>query len=186
MVAAVYHAHGWKTGGLTTQSRDYVTYENQTIVQHLIRVYGKRKKGPVEPLVEPDQRLIDVVKHCFGNNPWCWKGDVFYAEAFLGTFPDLALVYVRRNVEDAVNSGLDHRQFPLRSGKTREQAQVELRDFIVAKYAYMHELELKHGGSWIYTDDVLAGNMLWFREAFDEHGFGFDENIARSVITGLQ
>jgi len=185
MIAGVFRAHGWATGGDDVRSRNYVTHENQRIKTYLKRAYGTRRT-PVMA-AEPDTRLQAIIESEFGDRPWCWKGDLFYASLWSASFPDLAAVYVKRDIPDAVRSGLVGRTFPLRRGDGRvvdyETAASELEDFLKLKFALMDELCLAGlPGRIVDASAVMRGELDTLREAVEYAGGTWDEGAARSVI----
>lgn len=185
LVAAIFRAHGWHTGGegvhvsnrLEKPTYTYVSYENQAIRNHLVQTYGSPRQDPVAPT--HDDVLATIVESL--PSPWAFKGDVFYADVFTETFPDIGLIYVQRDVEDAIDSSMDRRTFPIWRGGVpwqRPELEAELREFLVRKYDLMDRLREWHGGALVDTTEVMAGELGTIRDAIAWAGGTWDEDVA--------
>jgi hypothetical protein len=183
LVAAAFRAHGWASGGETVTSQTstarYVTHESQAIKKHLVGRYGTAMPEPVPWLDAADENLRQIVAGQFGTKPWVWKGDAYYFEAFKATFDDLAIVYVKRFIPDAVRSSLSHRDYNVQQ---REHEEVVLSRFLRVKYDYMVDLESAHGGKVVYTTDVLKGELATMRQAIEYAGGTWDAALVDQVI----
>ncbi len=180
LVAATFRVHGWVTGGdhVMPEPRNYVTHENQAVKSYLVKRYGQ---GLLVPRAGCDYQLRRIFYEEFGKQPWAWKGDVYYAEAFRSTFPNMAWIYVKRDIEDAVQSSMDMRNFPVwRQGVRWERRQVEdeLRSFLICKYELMAGLRDRYGGVVVRTSDVLGGDNRTLREAIEYAGGEWNEILA--------
>lgn len=182
LVAAAFRAHGWASGGEAvtsqTSSARYVTHESPAIKSHLVKRFGSAMPEPVPASIGPDENLQQIVAHQFGAKPWIWKGDAYYFEAFRASFEDLAIVYVKRFIPDAVRSSLSHRMYNVQE---RERQEVVLSKFLRTKYDYMVDLESEHGGKVVYTTDVLAGELVTLRNAIVYAGGDWDEGLVKLV-----
>ena len=183
LVASTFRAHGWQTKGENIQtynrSARYTTHENQKLKEHLVGKYGPNMQAPAPAVF--DGELERIVRNQFGDQPWLWKGDVFYAKPFLTTFEDLAIVYVKRYIPDAIASSLDHRTFPYKN-LTRAQHEAQLRLFLEMKFDHMVELEEEFGGKVVYTTDVLEGVLDTLRMAIEYAGGEWDEDLFDQAV----
>lgn len=184
LVAATFRAHGWQSNAekvrSQTNSGGYVTHENLTIRKHLVGQYGTAMPNPLPPLAAPDSKLQQIVMGQFGTwPPWLWKGDAYYFEAFKASFEDLAIVYVKRFIPDAIASSLDMRTLPKAMYAKKAD---ELASFLRTKYDYMVDLEIEHGGKVVYTTDVLKGRFDTLRNAIEYAGRDWDEDLVRQVM----
>lgn len=185
LVAAIFRAHGWHTGGENVRvtnragkpAFDYVSYENRAIRNHLVHTYGAPLKEPARPTY--DMRLVHIVDAL--PQPWAFKGDIYYAEIFRATCPDMAWIYVKRDIEDAIASSMDRRVFPVRRGEVewgRHELEAELRSFLAVKYWHMDNLRDAHGGLIVDATEVMAGELSSVRLAIEYAGGAWDEALA--------
>ena len=183
LVASAFRAHGWQSNAQKfsqTSGRPYVTHENAMIKAHLVGQYGTAMPKPLAPLTEPDTELQQIVRVQFGTRPpWLWKGDAYYFEAFRASFEDLAIVYVKRFIPDAVRSSLSSRGFT--PGVYKRKAD-ELEAFLRVKYDYMVDLEVEHGGKVVYTTDVLKGTFHTLQNAIEYAGGSWYEDLVHEVM----
>jgi len=173
LVASIFRAHGWNTGGDGQKSRDYATHENKGVRKYLVKTYGTNLRSPVPKPAVPDTGLQKIVARELAE-PWAWKGDVFFAEVFKVTFPDLAWIYVKRKIEDAVRSALG-------SAEPSSGAD-ELWAFLRCKYDLMVDLETEWGGKVVYTTDVMKGIFHTAENAITYAGGEWDEETALSAF----
>lgn len=183
LVAGMFRAHGWHTGGDGVVTRDYVSHESQAVKARLVQEYGVAMTDPA-PAVADEQlrKILGTIPE-----PWAWKGDIFYANVFRATFPDLAWVYVKRFIPDAVRSSLNERAMPImRAGRAwyYDELAAELAAFLRRKYDLMVELETEWGGKVVYTTDVLRGRYHTIRNAIQYAGGEWDEALALTAFKG--
>lgn len=181
LVAGTFRAHGWSADADSMISRGYHTHENQLLRNHLVGQYGMAMPNPLLQPSGPDRKLRALVLGQYGKRPWFWKGDAYYFEAFKATFEDLAIVYVKRYIPDAIRSSLDGRAYP-HMGKTRAQCEATLADFLRTKYTYMNTLQTENGGRVVYTTDVLKGIFTTLQKAVNYAGGDWDEDLVHKVM----
>ena len=186
LVAAAFRHHGWLSNADTVKTRDYRTHEHQAIKAHLVSRYGQNRLDPpppVESWPSMDYELLNLVSREFGAEPWLWKGDAYYLEIpWLATFMDddePYIVYVKRHIPDAVESSLGPRGLePHEYNRLARELEAHLR----RKYDWMVDMEERHGGSVVYTTDVLKGRFDTLRMAIERAGGEYDQAIVDAVM----
>jgi len=185
-IAGVFRAHGWNTGADRVTSRWYFTHENQEAKKILVGKHGSALEEPLNtgryrrdmPHVEADADL----SKCMNNvgAPWAWKGDAYYLDAWLATFEDLAIVYVIREVEEAIQSSLAPRRFS--TDASRSMAEGRLRAHLHKKYEYMRAVQAEHGGIEVDASAVLSGDFKTLQAAIEYAGSAYSEPLTKATV----
>lgn len=173
MVTRIFAEHGVWWGSQMGYSCGYATYENQVIRSALKRLYGVA----VEPPLKVHPRNREILRVAEATVPegrrWCHKCGCQYFPALVELFPQAKFIYVRRNLEDAAVSVA-----------TKRNAKVSVaRPIIQKRFEYMAQLQREHGGVFVDTDKVVAGNYSDLRQAFDYCEIEFDPALAdRGIV----
>ena len=183
-VASAFRAHGWNTGGDKVRSRWYTTHENQDVKQRLVAVYGSNLDQPVNRTrlrmgvspVGPDQKLRAILDSI---EPWAWKGDAYYLDVFRATFLNLSVIYVIRDVEDAIESSLGPRSL---TPEARTMHAGALRAHLHQKYDWMRDQQSKIGGVIVDATAVLNGDFDTLKNAITYAEGDWNEDLTKAVI----
>lgn len=175
MVSKIFVEHGVWWGNTLVKCSGYDTYENQKIKS----LQNKYKPQWGRPYMKPIQTSSQVfekfqrelAKIVPSDKTWMMKTGVEYFNAYESLNPYNIFIY--RPAKDVAKSLVK---------KTKADYQIALKT-AEWRYKYMIEIEYKHGGKWVNTDNVYNGDYSQVREALEYCGLVPDEEKIKKGIT---
>ena len=167
LVAKIFAAHGYDTGGERVFSCGYETFENAAVNQFM-RDNKPRLKLTTGQFCD----YIPGIEACIPPN-----GVVKIGVEYLTLFEKLnpKVIAVRRDVQSIARSLADKRGHP-------EQATRGLERVMHLRMSALGRAVDKWDGAWIDTDDIMAGDFSGVRAAFEKHGLEYDDEKARACV----
>lgn len=166
LVAKIFAAHGFDTGGQRVFSQGYETFENAAVNQFM-RDHKPELKLTTGQFCE----YVPGIEKCIPEN-----GVVKIGVEYLPLFKNLKpkVITVKRNAWSIARSLATKRGHP-------EQAE-EIMSVIHLRFAALDRALEQWDGAEIDTDDIMAGDLSGVRAAFEHHGLEFDEAKARACV----
>lgn len=166
LVAKIFAAHGFDTGGERVYSCGYETFENAAVNQWIRDHKSELKLTTGQPC-----DFVPGIEECIPEN-----GVVKIGVEYITLFKHLdpKVITVKRDPEAVAKSLATKRGHP-------EQA-AGAYNGILTRYAALDRERRKWDGAEINTDEIMAGDLSSVEAAFEHHGLEFDENKARACI----
>ncbi len=168
MISGIFAAHGVNWGGVQSQSQGYDTFENAAVKAVLKRHYGL--PSCTLPEATPGF-LTDLYATVPQNETWLVKTGIEYFKTMQGFAP--FNVFLLRSPE-AVAKSLCSKRSECNYDEALEVAQW--------RFATMRAMQAKHGGVFVDTDRVIAGDFTQLGVALEYCGVLFDEKKTKGAI----
>ena len=166
IVAKIFAAHGYDTGGEEVHSCGYETFENAKVNQFM-----RDHKPKIRLSVGVFCDLVPGVEDCIPPN-----GVVKIGVEYLPLFEKLnpKVITVKRDIRSIALSWASKGGHP---GQTWDMETV-----IKKRFAAMDRAREKWNGAEINTDEIMAGDFSKVEAAFRHHGLKYDEAKARACV----
>ena len=176
MVSNIFIQHGVWWGNTHAKISGYEMYENQEIKQLQNKYNPKWGRPFCRPIEASDDVFLDFRRELRKIVPdgvkWMMKTGVEYFNAYKALKP--YNVFIRRNPEDVAKS---------LSSKRKDVQYEEALKVAKWRFAYMEELEREHGGVYVNTDLIKAGEFSQIKMALEYCGLEPDEEKIKKGIT---
>ena len=166
LVARIFAAHGYDTGGEKVYSHGYETFENAKVNRWI-----DDHKPQLQLTTGRPCRYIPGIEDCIPDN-----GVVKTAVEYLGLFVmlDFKLITVKRDVHSIAESVAIKRGEPGTAYK--------IVGGMMSRMAGLERMRAVWNGAEIDTDQIMAGDLSSVKAAFEHHGLEYDEDKARACI----
>jgi hypothetical protein len=166
LVAKIFAAHGFDTGGERVFTHGYETFENAAVNQFM-RDHKPQLKLTTGVFCD----YVPGIEKCIPKN-----GVVKIGVEYLPVFEHLdpKVITVKRNPEAVASSLATKRGYP-------EQA-ASCMNAVLARFCALDRAREKWGGAEIDTDEIMSGDMSKVRAAFEHFGLEYDDEKARACI----
>lgn len=173
LVSKIFAEHGvWWGDTQVTDPAGYDWYENQTIKALQKRVFGGlRTKNPVVPSIDPINTFIENLQPLIPNKRWSVKTGVEFFHAFQPLNP--YNVFILRDPKDVADSICRKRP----GTDWNEAFQTAL-----WRFQLMNQYSEKHGGVFINTDNIVAGNTSDIKMAVEYCDIEYDPNAVKRAL----
>ena len=172
MVSSIFAQHGIFWGDTQKQSAGYDTYENQNIKSLQKKIFKSlRGLDPINDNDPVNEFLKELNKFVPQTRTWSMKTGVEFFNAFLPLNP--YNIFITRKPEDIAQSLCNKRP-----GSNYDEAL----DVVHWRFNYMKELQAEHGGVFVSTDKIIAGDFSEIKEAIEYCDLEYDEEAAKRAI----
>jgi hypothetical protein len=166
LVAKIFAAHGFNTGGERVFSCGYETFENAAVNRWI-----KRHKSQLPLQTGEPCAYVPGIESCIPEN-----AVVKIALEYSGLFEKLnpKVITVKRDVTQIARSVADKRGDPSQADGIVPAMQVRM--------AGLDSAREKWNGAEINTDEIIAGDFSKVEAAFKHHGLHYDEVKAWACV----
>ena len=166
LVAKIFAAHGFDTGGQRVFTNGYETFENACVNQFM-----RDNKPAIQLRTGQPCTFVPGIEKCIPPNAVVKTG-VEYQTIFKDLDP--MVITVKRDAWSIAHSLATKRGHP-------EQAEGCIGG-IRARFKALDLVREKWNGAEINTDEIMAGDFTSVRAAFEHHGLEYDEAKARACV----
>lgn len=177
MVSKIFVEHGVWWGDTLVQCSGYDTYENQNI-KNLQNRYNKQWGRPFMRAIDAPLAVFEKFQKDLNNivpndKTWMMKTGIEYFNAYESINPYNIFIY--RPAESVAKSLCNKR-----SDANYDEALSAAR----WRYKYMEKIYKKHGGKWVFTDNVIEeDDYSQIRSALKYCGIAYNEKAIKKGIT---
>ena len=166
LVAKIFAAHGFNTGGEVVHSCGYETFENARVNQWI-----RDNKPQLKLATGRFCDFVPGIEACIPDD-----GVVKIGVEYLTLFEHLKpkVITVKRDINSIAHSLATKRGHP-------DQAN-DCVNGIKSRFRAMDRALEKWDGAEINTDEIMAGDFSGVQAAFEHHGLEYDEAKARACV----